>query len=348
MERIKIMLPEVNTIPQQAERCPYCSSTILRRHGKNERILKDEGGFKVRVDRCLCLSCHRSFRIYPSGVSSLHQSKRLLALVALLYSLGLSLRSTSIVFYLLKGISLGKTTIWQDIQREGKIIQQRGLAGARMERVAGVDQTYFKIKGKKVCLNIAVSPQGNILSLELLSEESSQSYASIFNQLKQAYGVEVIVTDDHKLYPEALEAMEEPLPRQLCLFHLKRNVAKWLKKLDLSEEEKERVKGFLSPPTLEAGGKIYSWYEEEAKRNGSKSKLAQFLLYLSNRFRDITTNLRFPFTPKTNNHTERAIIGSKLRYRTTRGLKSEEGALNFFSLNSHIYNGMSQGLVSLA
>jgi transposase-like protein len=99
--------------------------------------------------------------------------------------------------------------------------------------------------------------------LELLSEESSQSYASIFNQLKRAYGLEVIVTDDHKLYPEALEEMEEPLPRQLCLFHLKRNVAKWLRKLDLSKEEEERIKRLLSPLTVEAGEKIYSWYEEE-------------------------------------------------------------------------------------
>jgi transposase-like protein len=173
---------------------------------------------------------------------------------------------------------------------------------AKIERVAGVDQIYFKIKGKKVCLNIAVSPQGDVLSLELLSEESSQSYASIFNQLKRAYGLEVIVTDDHKLYPEALEKMEEPLPRQLCLFHLKRNVAKWLRKLDLSEEEEERIKRLLSPP----------------------------------------------FVPLTNNHTERAMIGSKLRSRTTRGLKSEQGCLNFFGLNCYIHNEMSEGLLSLA
>jgi hypothetical protein len=51
-------------------------------------------------------------------------------------------------------------------------------------------------------------------------------------------------------------------PRQPCLFHLKRNVAKWLKKLDLSKEEEERIKRLLSLPTVEAGEKIYSWYEE--------------------------------------------------------------------------------------
>jgi transposase-like protein len=116
--------------------------------------------------------------------------------------------------------------------------------------MAGVDQTYFKIKGKKICLNIAASPQGDILSSELLSEESSQPYASIFNQLKQ--------------------------------------------------------------------GKRF------------------------------TPGMKKPIVPLTNNHTERAIIGSKLRHRTTRGLKSEEGCLNFFGLNCYIHNEMSKALLSLA
>jgi transposase-like protein len=48
--------------------------------------------------------------------------------------------------------------------------------------------------------------------------------------LSRLYGLKVIVTGDYKLYLEALEGIEKPLPRQLCLFHLKRNVAKWLRK----------------------------------------------------------------------------------------------------------------------
>jgi hypothetical protein len=115
MKRIQIILLEVNSFPLRAERCPYCDSNILKGHGRVKRTLKDEGGLKVEVARCLCLSCYRSFRGYPLGVSSLKQSKKLLALVSLLYSLGLSLRSTSLTFSILKAINEGATTIWQDI-----------------------------------------------------------------------------------------------------------------------------------------------------------------------------------------------------------------------------------------
>ena len=120
-------------------------------------LWKDDG-LKVKVIRYRCPSCSHGFTHYPSGVSQLQQSHRLVALVALLYSLGLSLESSSLVLFLLKKIGLGKTIVWWDIQRMGKAIRKNCLQRAKVEEVAGRDQTYLRIKGMKACLNIAVSP----------------------------------------------------------------------------------------------------------------------------------------------------------------------------------------------
>lgn len=150
MKKVKIILPEVEVFANRAQKCIYRGLNLLNSHGRRKRNLKDEGGLEVEIRRFLCSSCYRSFSSYPLGVSSLHQPKRLVALSSLLYSLGLSLRSISIVFELLNGIILSKSTVWRNIQRLGGNIRRRILSKARIEKVAGIDQTHIRIKGETV------------------------------------------------------------------------------------------------------------------------------------------------------------------------------------------------------
>ena len=73
---------------------------------------------QVEVVRCKCTECGRSFRHYPQWVSRKQQSRRLEAVAAILWGLGLSLASVSQILEIF-GTGVGKTTVWRDVQEAG-------------------------------------------------------------------------------------------------------------------------------------------------------------------------------------------------------------------------------------
>ena len=62
-----------------------------------------------------------------------------------------------------------------------------------------------------------------------------------------------------------------------------------------------------------------------------------FLRELADKYKSLCLHLKEKGVPATNNVTERAIGRSKVRYKTIRGFKSEQGMLNLFALTQWLY-----------
>ena len=65
----------------------------------------------------------------------------------------------------------------------------------------------------------------------------------------------------------------------------------------------------------------------------------QTVVELSEKWRSLTCHQRVRGMPQTNNCTERTIGRSKIRYKTTRGYKSEAGMMNGLGLTQWVWSG---------
>jgi transposase-like protein len=93
-----LRMPDVKA--SQATRpkcCPTCPSPLLQRWGGRQRQIKDTHLHLAWVYRYRCRNCGHTFRHYPEGITSAHQSERLVLLAGLCWMLGLSLRGTSAI-----------------------------------------------------------------------------------------------------------------------------------------------------------------------------------------------------------------------------------------------------------
>ena len=94
MPRVRFTLPEVNRYPDaRPSSCPHCARVAFHKHARLEKPIKDLYIERVTVIRYKCVDCGGTFRSYPDGVDGRAQSKRLRALAALSWALGLSHRS---------------------------------------------------------------------------------------------------------------------------------------------------------------------------------------------------------------------------------------------------------------
>ena len=115
--KISLVVPELNFNPTaRTQACPYCNKSILHPHGTVQKPIKDHRVREVQAHRYKCLSCAKTFRHYPGGVTSKDQSRRTVLLAALMYGLGLF--SCSAASHLLEalGVEVSKITVWRDAQ----------------------------------------------------------------------------------------------------------------------------------------------------------------------------------------------------------------------------------------
>jgi transposase-like protein len=129
--KVSLIVPTVNQAPTHRPRaCLYCEQPLLHRHGGTvSKPLKDHHLSRVIAHRYKCLSCERTFRHYPSGVTKKDQSQRTVILAALMYALGLSCSGAS---HLLgaPGADLAKMSVWRDAQEAGEALRRKRPAGA--------------------------------------------------------------------------------------------------------------------------------------------------------------------------------------------------------------------------
>jgi transposase-like protein len=150
-------------------------------------------------------------------------------LVALLWALGLSHQSISYLLVAL-GAPIAKMTSWRDVQEAG-LGAARKLVIPTDVGIIGADETVLKVKGKQRVVGLAVEPEsGEVLGLELLTQQDTQACIRWLKQYAEGLGVKVIVSDDLATYKPVME--ELGVEHQVCLAHVRKNVKRRLREIE--------------------------------------------------------------------------------------------------------------------
>jgi len=246
--------------------------------------------------------------------------------VALLYKLGLSHRGIEQALSLL-GLPLDHVTSWLDVQAVGESLRRAPKGKAR---VIGLDETYIRLRGRKAAIGVVVDTGGRPLSLTVLGQPDQKAYLAWLTSLCQGLGVQVVVSDDSTDYYAPIEALG--LSQQLCLWHFRRTLGRQLARL--AKGMRRRYGDAIAElrqlgRELPGDGPLAFW---SLLRRPLPPRLRNLVLYVLERWPKLTLHQRDGEVPATTTFVERAIARGKVRYRSTRGLKSQEGAANFFAL----------------
>lgn len=322
MPRVRFLLPEVKATQEaRPTSCPYCRGQTFQRHSVVPKPLKDLHLLRVQVIRYLCTSCHRTFRHYPEGVDRHDQSKRTRGFCTLLWGLGLSLECVSQLLCSL-GCSLSRMTVWRDVQELGQRVRFRPRP-LGLITILGADETVVKLKGKGLVVGFVTDPQsGELVGLDLLVEKDNRAFLLWLKGYAEKLGIKGLLTDDLATYKPVVE--ELGVEHQVCLAHVRKNVARRLKGIPGWEREKAQVAALMKE-LPEDGGKRLLALERQVR---GEPAMRSLVVELCQKWRSLACYRRVPGMPSTNNRTEQVIGRSKVRYKLLRGFKSVEGLLN--------------------
>jgi hypothetical protein len=194
MAIVTLRLPIVKAFTEnRPAQCVYCHSPILQRWGGRLRAIKDTHIRQALVYRYRCCQCRRTFRHYPEGITSAHQSQRLIVYAALCWVLGLSLRGASAILSAFP-VALCHMSVWRDVQAQAVALKRRL---PRQVRVLGIDGVYPKLHGREqptlVCVDLGT---GQPVALGAIAEKDWRAVVQWLRPLVAELGVEVLVTDD--------------------------------------------------------------------------------------------------------------------------------------------------------
>jgi transposase-like protein len=374
---LSVRLPKVEPdLIQAPATCPWrvgkrkrpCSGRHFKLHQVQcVKALRDLRHHQVQAQRYRCLSCQRTFRVYPRGVSAAQQSSNLKALSVLLYVLGLSYQGVSDLLEAL-GQPVSKSTAYNNVQAAGaraielrsQWLQQHGAS----IQVLGIDCTHVKRLGQATIIAVASAIlTGETLSIEVLADESAETLTHWAQTLSASLQAEVLVTDDADAMKTVADALG--LEHQLCRAHVNRNIHDLIASLgtkalehpdrvpdkselslpqllaDLQQVE-ELIKGlphdgqsqmellatrYQTAPPPKPGQRASMWYRMRLLTLDWSENWSRLTLFQSWRAAQSQK------LDGTNNVTER-IIGQyvKERYRSMRGYKRKASILNVSSL----------------
>jgi transposase-like protein len=339
MTTIHIQLPTIEVeLRTRPAACPVCAHWRVHRHATVCKPVRDQQIREVTVHRYRCTSCEHTFRHYPVGVTAADHSQRLVALLAVLWALGLSLRRTALVLALL-GIETSFVSVWRAVQSVGSVL--RRVPTGRVT-VLGVDGT-----GVVVAVDTGT---GQVLDLVLADERDPAA-------LVAQHGVEVLVTDDLGSYAGATEQLGAA--RQGCRFHLARWVGRPLRDLEpeLGPAEQAllptlrtilaRLEADGDRQLLELWQSLRAGPHPRAGPRAAATRLWRLLGWLSERWASYRVCAHRADVPVTNNRSEQAIGRIKVRSRTVRGYKREAGLRNASALAGLVGTGRDLDLQDL-
>jgi transposase-like protein len=380
--RLNLRLPEVKpdhfVLPK---RCPTggCKGRRFYPHQKVIKKVVDAKYQEVEAGRYQCNECGHTFRVYPQGVSKRHLSQRVSGLAVMLYILGLSYGAVAIVLESL-GIGIGKTSVYRAVQTVAEKVpgmKQTHLLEGYCTGAVGADVTSVRCGGKWLPLGISVDAvTGMTLSIDSLPGEEAEQLKSWLEPILDAVDADVLVTDDADAFKKVSD--ETGRAHQVCKSHVGRNTDALVEELSaiihsghdrsLESIQVSAEQALADLATLKQ--LIHSRQPEEqpileqlylryaAARKPGKGKRFDVAYRLRNLFLDRWTlwpRLTFYRTWRdeqgylkldgTNNDCKRSIgWWVKERYRSMRGYKREQSALNVSRLIAHAGNHLAGGL----
>lgn len=319
------------------EKCPYCKGETFQRWGQETRKIKDPKIKSVKVYRYKCTQCRRTFRHYPEGISQAQQSERMKQLAVICWSFGLSHRGVEAILSAF-GVSLSRMTSWRDVQAKAEQIRREKRW--QPVRVAGVDGAWLGGQGVMVAVDMG---DGQPFEIGAIDEKDMAAVTRWLKRLKQEHNIGAIVTDDLAMYRTITDKLE--LGHQVCQFHVKRWVGKacWELGEKLSAEWLwmiDRIKVIMEDLPLDGGRQLLDLYKQlpgDLKRRRERTavdELRFLLIRLSEKWDRYITFFSDSDIPWTNNSSEQAIGRMKMRAKTTRGYKTEQGMLNGLLVSS--------------
>lgn len=334
MAIVVLKLPDVKRKTEaRPSQCPYCAGETFQRWGAVNKPVKDVRVRNVQLYRYRCCHCQRTFRHYPVGNTRADQTERLRLFAILLWTLGLSLRASSLILSGLP-VLVSFMTIWRDVQAEAQQLKKRNQW--KPVRVLGLDGAYVLGWGEKQPVVVAVDlGTGEPLALGYVNEHDPQAVQRWLEPLVQQHGITVIVTDDLFSYKVVIEQLQ--LGHQVCQFHVRRWVGKTRKALQASLPKEwvwvlEEVQQLLEVLPPDGNRTLYALWKQLPGRcslptqaRSALEQLRDLLLRLNQDWQRYCTFQSEPEVPWTNNPTEQVIGRMKMRARTVRGYKSWQG-----------------------
>jgi transposase-like protein len=383
--RLQLILPRVDpTVFDMPAVCPVkgCQGKHFEHHQEVVKPLKDTKHEAVTAHRYRCLRCKQTFRVYPRGVTHAQTSQRVKGMAVLLYLLGLSYGAVSLTLEAL-GVYMAKSSVYEVVQAAAKKVpglkRQEVLAGIRTPAV-GSDLTSVKCKGEWLHLGLTVDDTtGLVLTVDELAAEDADTLQEWLEPIVKAVGAQLLVTDDADAFKTAADKLGQE--HQICKSHVKRNTETLIDNLEpkaAEDEDGSLAEIDVTPEQASEdldrlGELILSRQPDEEKeleemhqryidatppRPGEKATLAYRLrlLFLDrwSLWRDLTryrewTGPQGETIDGTNNGCERAIgWWVKERYRTMRGYKRSESAVNVSRLLAWCGNHLNKGGADLA
>jgi len=381
--RLQLILPVVDPLViAQPTCCPHCGGTYLRLHQVVSKQLRDTVYPQVKAYRYQCLRCQRTWRVYPQGVSGDQTSQRVKGLTVLLYLLGLSYGATSLTLEAL-GVFMCKTRVYDVVQAAAERVpgmtRTAVFSDIRTPALGG-DVTTVRCAGEWLSLGLSVDDTtGLVLTVDGLEGEDAESLQAWLTPIVKSVGAQLLISDDADAFKQVAEGLA--LEHQVCKNHVLRNTEALIETLTsavahdpdgslavIGVSEPQAVADLQRLDTLiharqpeqvtELEQLFYRYAQADAPRQGQHASLAyrMRLLFLDrwNLWPRLTCyrTWRGPEGQTingTNNCSERGIgWGIKERYRTMRGYKRPQSAVNVSRLLTWSGNYLDRGGANLA
>lgn len=379
--RLNLRLPEVKLEQfTHPKKCPTvgCKGKRFYPRQKVKKKVVDAKYKQVEVWRYQCEECGHTFRVYPQGVSQQQISQQVSGLAVMLYILGLSYGAVALVLEAV-GVGIGKTSVYRAVQAAAEKVpgmKQAHLLDGYRTGAVGADVSSVRCGGKWLPLGISVDAiTGMTLSIDSLPGEETEELKAWLEPILDAVDADVLVTDDADAFKKISD--ETGRAQQVCKSHVGRNTDALVDELsaliqaghdhslDTVQVSSEQALADLAmlkklihsrqPEDQSILEQLYLRYATARKPGKGRFSVAYRMrnLFLDRwtlwprltfyrTWRDEYGNLNLDGT---NNDCERSIgWWVKERYRSMRGYKREQSALNVTRLIAHAGNHLSRGL----
>jgi hypothetical protein len=380
--RLSLILPKVEPkayeFPKKCSRKGCAGMRFIPRQEVKKKIV-DAQYQEVTAWRYECAQCGHVFRIYPRGVSQKQISKRVNGMAVMLYVLGLSYGAVEIVLSSL-GMSIGKTSVYRAVQSAAERVpglKRDKLLEGYQTKAVGADVTSVRCNGQWIPIGIVVdATNGLVLSIDELPGEDAEQLKAWLEPILNAVDADILVTDDADAFK--IVSDETGRAQQVCKSHVGRNTDALVDEISaiIAAGQDHSLEAMGIAPAQALGDlamlkmmihsrrpedqalleAIYLRYANARKPgNGKKHDVAYRMRNLFMDRWNLWPRLTFYRTWKdeygnlmldgTNNHCERAIgWWIKERYRSMRGYKREQSALDVSRLIAFAGNHLSRGL----